>query len=170
MTTQRYFSFCCFTALLILIACSSDDDEAPEAEPSQFVTFEASGSASGSYIGSGSIIRTDEDGAHRLTFEFTDGTSFRLEFIDGPEGSPPAIPSAGEYSVAGLGGLADFSVVYTDLAEGRTYLGPADGSLTITATDGTAISGNFEFTASSISDPDNPLVVSDGVFTLFTPE
>lgn len=169
MTATKPSVFLFLTAFAMLAACSSDDD-APEPDPDQFVRFEATGAVSGSYSGSGAVERLDDNGDHTLVFNFTDGAVFRLEFIQGPADAPPPFPSAGEYSLGGLGGESDFAVVVTNLGQGTTFLGFTEGTIIINEVGATYTTGTFEFTTSAITNPDNSVEVTDGVWRVFTPE
>ena len=169
MRTPKFTVLLSITAFLALTSCSSDDD-GPEAEPDQFVRFEATGTVSGSFSGSGTVERIDENGEHSLAFNFTDGSAFQLEFIEGPDDSPPPAPSVGDYSLGGLGGDAEYTVVFSDLAQGTVFLGFTEGTLSISEVGATYTTGTFEFTTSALTNPDNSIEITGGQFRVFTPE
>ncbi|MFN2424245.1 MAG: hypothetical protein ABR572_10780 [Cryomorphaceae bacterium] len=168
MRTPKFTLLLSITAFLALTSCSSDDDE-PEAEPEQFVRFEATGTVSGNFSGSGTVERIDENGDHSLVFNFTDGSAFQLEFIAGPT-SPPPTPSVGDYSLGGPGGDADYTVVFSDLAQGTVFLGFTEGIITFPEVGATYTTGTFEFTTSALTNPDNSIEITGGQFRVFTPE
>lgn len=171
MTTPKFFFLSCLITSILFPSCSSDDDaEVPEEGPEQFVQFEATGRFSGSYSGLGAVERTDNAEGHSLVFNFTDGEVFQLEFVNGPDEAPPPIPSVGEYTLGGLGSDADFTVVITDLTQGTVFLGLTEGELTISEVGATYTTGTFAFTTSALTNPENSVEVTDGIFRVFTPE
>lgn len=157
------------TLAVLFAACGSDDD-LPEPEPEQFVRFNASGMLSGTFEGAGGAEYEEDNEGKSLVLRFTDGNSFLLEFVKGPEDDFPEMPAEGSFSLGGLGGDADFFVVLTDVAQGTAFLGNTDGALVLSSSGGAFSEGTFEFTTSALTNPDAATEVTAGVFRIAVPE
>lgn len=166
---MKKFFFAAAILSLTVVSCN-DDDDLPEPDPEQFVRFEASGLLNGAFTGGGGAELTDEDAGKQLVLRFTDGHSFLLEFVKGPEEEYPEVPGVGVYSLGGLGSDADFSVVLTDLAQNTVFLGQTEGAMQVTASDNASAEGTFEFTTSTLTNPDNAVEVTGGVWRIAVPD
>lgn len=163
--------FWLLTAVLaVLLAACSDDDDMPEPEPEAFVRFNASGMLSGTFEGGGGAGFEEGDEGKSLVLRFTDGNSFLLEFVKGPEDDFPDMPAEGSYSLGGLGSDADFFAVLTDPAQGTAFLGNTDGTLVVSSSGNAFAEGTFEFTTSALTNPDAAVEVTGGVYRIAVPE
>lgn len=161
---------------LIVTSCGNDDGDdglAGGGQNDADVSFTISGFIQGTRSGSGIVALTEQDENFRLTFSFTnadatdttDQGSFNLELFQGPQAEPLTFPESGSYSIGGVQqDEEDFTVIYTDTELGVTFLGEANGTLTITESTSEFISGTFEFSVSTLSNPNNAIEVSNGQF------
>ncbi len=159
---------------LFVSSCGNDDDGPGGGGQSDAdVSFTISGFIQGTRSGSGIVALTEQDDNYRLTFSFTDADpadttdqgSFKLELFQGPEAEPLTYPEPGSYSIGGVQqDDEDFTVIYTDTELGISFLGEANGTLTITDNTSEFITGTFEFSVSTLSNPDNAIDVSNGQF------
>lgn len=160
---------------MMVTSCGNDDDDGGHGggQSTADVNFSISGFIQGTRSGSGIVTLTEQDDNYRLTFSFTDADAtdttdqgtFNLELYQGPQAEPLTFPEPGSYSIGGVQqDEEDFTVIYTDTPLGLTFLGQANGTLTITESNAEFIRGTFEFAVSTLSNPDNAIEVSNGVF------
>lgn len=161
-----------FLFSLFLVACGDDDEASGGGDNNffddYFISFNVSGSESGSYEGYSDVY---QEGEILIIFGTDDPTliaqTFSLKFIQNESNENGLNLQTGVYDIEDIDiNGTGYSVLFENISTGAKYgRNGAQGSINITEVTDMYIEGTFNFTAPSLDNPNEESIsVSSGAF------